>query len=108
MRDSLNPVREAFRRTRPAEKPHAHAKYWQDLSGPSGGPVRRPMLQLTEAEEDAVRTAFEGCGLKLSDQARPVRRLSWHSACDDTLAYDSSIGRLPLQSTDQADRRTVK
>jgi 4-hydroxy-tetrahydrodipicolinate synthase len=71
VRDSLNPVREAFRRTRPAEKPHAHAKYWQDLLGQAGGTVRRPMLQLTEAEKAVVRTAFEGCGLKLSDQTRP-------------------------------------
>src|ERR1044071_1990448 len=29
IRDSLNPVREAFRRSRPAEKPPAHSKYWQ-------------------------------------------------------------------------------
>ena len=71
VRDSLNPVREALRRTRPAEKPHAHAKYWQDLLGQAGGPVRRPMLQLTDAEKAAVRAAFEGCGLKVSDQARP-------------------------------------
>ena len=70
VRDSLNPVREAFRRTRPAEKPHAHAKYWQDLLGQAGGPVRRPMLQLTDAEKSATRAAFESCGLKLSDRAR--------------------------------------
>lgn len=71
VRDSLNPVREAFRRTRPAEKPHAHAKYWQDLLGQAGGLVRRPLLQLTEVEKAAARTAFEGCGLKLSDQTTP-------------------------------------
>jgi 4-hydroxy-tetrahydrodipicolinate synthase len=70
VRDSLNPVREAFRRCRPAEKPHAHAKYWQDLLGQAGGPVRRPMLDLTEAEKVAVRAAFESCGLGLTDQAR--------------------------------------
>ena len=70
VRDSLNPVREAFRRTRPAEKPHAHAKYWQDLLGQAGGPVRRPMLQLTDEEKIATRAAFESCGLRLSDQAR--------------------------------------
>jgi 4-hydroxy-tetrahydrodipicolinate synthase len=65
IRDSLNPVREALKRTRPAEKPPAHAKYWQDLLGQAGGPVRRPMLNLTEAEKAAVRAAFETCGLNL-------------------------------------------
>jgi 4-hydroxy-tetrahydrodipicolinate synthase len=70
VRDSLNPVREAFKRTRPAEKPHAHAKYWQDLLGQTGGLVRRPLLELTEAEKAAVRTAFESCGLKVSDKVR--------------------------------------
>src|SRR5262245_48017649 len=72
IRDSLNPVREALRRSRPAEKPPAHAKYWQDLLGQAGGPVRRPMLDLTDAEKAAVRAAFESCGLKLDvAMARP-------------------------------------
>ena len=66
VRDSLNPVREAFRRTRPPEKFHSHSKYWQDLLGQVGGAVRRPMLELTEAEKDATRRAFETCGLKLA------------------------------------------
>jgi len=66
VRDSLNPVREAIRRTRPAEKFHSHSKYWQELLGQVGGAVRRPMLELTEAEKDATRRAFEGCGLKLA------------------------------------------
>src|SRR5215207_5814235 len=65
VRDSLNPVREAFRRSRPAEKFHAHSKYWQELLGQAGGAVRRPLLELTEAEKDATRRAFESCGLKL-------------------------------------------
>jgi 4-hydroxy-tetrahydrodipicolinate synthase len=65
VRDSLNPVRDAIRRTRPAEKPNAHAKYWQDLLGQRGGPVRRPLLDLTDAEKAATKTAFETCGLKL-------------------------------------------
>lgn len=68
VRDSLNPVREAFRRTRPAEKPQAHSKYWQELLGQSGGPVREPLLQLTEAEKAATRAAFEACGLKLAQR----------------------------------------
>ncbi len=64
VRDSLNPVRQAIRRTRPPEKPQAHSKYWQELLGQAGGPVRKPLLQLTEAEKAATRAAFEACGLK--------------------------------------------
>ena len=63
IRDSLDPVREALKHTRPAEKPHAHQKYWQSLLGQVGGRVRRPMLELTEAEKDATRAAFAACGL---------------------------------------------
>jgi len=66
VRDSLNPVREAFKRSRPPEKFHAHSKYWQELLGQAGGAVRRPMLKLTDAEKDATRRAFESCGLKLA------------------------------------------
>ena len=65
LRDSLDPVREAFKRTRPPEKFHAHSKYWQELLGQAGGPVRPPLLELTEAEKEATRRAFESCGLKL-------------------------------------------
>ena len=64
VRDSLNPVREALRASRPAEKPPAHSKYWQELLGQVGGAVRRPMLELTEAEKRGTRAAFEACGLK--------------------------------------------
>jgi 4-hydroxy-tetrahydrodipicolinate synthase len=69
VRDSLNPVREAFKRTRPAEKPPAHSKYWQELLGQVGGRVRPPMLELTSAEKEATRRAFETCGLKLPSNA---------------------------------------
>lgn len=65
IRDSLQPVRDAFRASRPPEKPQAHGKYWQELLGQVGGPVRRPMLQLTEAEKAATRAALESSGLKL-------------------------------------------
>ena len=65
IRDSLEPVRQAFRRTRPAEKPPAHSKYWQELLGQAGGRVRPPMLELTDAEKDATRRAFAKCGLGL-------------------------------------------
>jgi 4-hydroxy-tetrahydrodipicolinate synthase len=64
LRDSLDPVRAALKATRPAEKPHAHQKYWQGLLGQVGGAVRPPLLELTEAEKKATREAFENCGLK--------------------------------------------
>ena len=67
VRDSLEPVRRALKSTRPPGKPQAHQKYWQELLGQAGGPVRRPMLDLSEAERAATRAAFEGCGL-----ARPA------------------------------------
>ena len=70
VRDSLNPVREAFRRSRPPEKPPAHSKYWQELLGQVGGRVRPPMLELTQAEKDATRRAFETCGLRVNGQAK--------------------------------------
>ena len=59
VRDSLNPVREALKGTRPGGKPQAHQKYWQELLGQVGGPVRRPMLQLTDDEKARTLTAFE-------------------------------------------------
>lgn len=65
LRDSLDPVRNAIKSTKPGGKPQAHSKYWQELLGQVGGPVRQPLLQLTEAEKDATRAAFEACGLKL-------------------------------------------
>jgi 4-hydroxy-tetrahydrodipicolinate synthase len=68
IRDSLDPVREAFKRSRPPEKFHAHSKYWQELLGQAGGAVRPPLLELTDAEKEITRRAFESCGMKL-----PVR-----------------------------------
>jgi 4-hydroxy-tetrahydrodipicolinate synthase len=70
VRDSLEPVRHALKSTRPAEKPHAHAKYWQELLGQAGGPVRRPMLDLTEPEKARTRAAFEACGLRTGASLR--------------------------------------
>lgn len=64
IRDSLDPVRHALRSTRPGGKPQAHQKYWQELLGQVGGPVRRPMINLTDAEKEATRAAFAECGLK--------------------------------------------
>ncbi len=65
VRDSLNPVRDALKRTRPGARPHAHQKYWQELLGQAGGAVRPPMLELTEAEKQVTRQAFQDCGLEL-------------------------------------------
>ena len=67
IRDSLDPVRLAIKKSRPPGKPHAHQKYWQELLGQAGGPVRRPMLQLTDAERAATKAAFDGCGLRLAE-----------------------------------------
>ena len=65
MRDSLNPARQAFKQSRPKGKPQAHSKYWLELLGQAGGPVRRPLLQLTESEKQATREAFARSGLRL-------------------------------------------
>lgn len=69
VRDSLDPVRKAIKSTCPKEKPQAHSKYWQELLGQVGGPVRRPMLQMTDEEKAATRAAFETCGLRLEPRA---------------------------------------
>ncbi|MCF3934583.1 dihydrodipicolinate synthase family protein [Acuticoccus sp. M5D2P5] len=69
VRDSLDPVRKAMKSTRPADKPQASQKYWQTILGQAGGPVRRPMLPLTEPEKAAIRAAFDTCGLKLGPAA---------------------------------------
>jgi 4-hydroxy-tetrahydrodipicolinate synthase len=60
---SLDPVRHALASTRPAGKAAAHQKYWQELLGQAGGRVRRPYLELTEAEKAATRVAFSQSGL---------------------------------------------
>jgi len=65
VRDSLQPARDAFRDSKPHGKPQAHAKYWQELLGQQGGPVRRPLLQLTDEEKAATREAFARSGLRL-------------------------------------------
>ncbi|MDE0210587.1 MAG: dihydrodipicolinate synthase family protein [Boseongicola sp.] len=64
VRDSLDPVREAIRRSRPPGKPTAFGKCWQELLGQAGGRVRPPMLELTAEEKSAVRAAFEASGLR--------------------------------------------
>jgi 4-hydroxy-tetrahydrodipicolinate synthase len=56
---TLTPIRQTLRKTRPAGKAAAQQKYWQELLGQAGGPVRRPLLGLSEAEKAATREAFE-------------------------------------------------
>ena len=63
--DSLNPVRDAIKRSRPGGKPTAFGKYWQELLGQAGGRVRAPMLALTDAEKEIAQNAFNECGLKV-------------------------------------------
>ena len=79
VRDSLDPVREAIRRTRPAEKFHAHSKYWQELLGQAGGAVRRPMLELTEAEKETPPAAPSRPAASARDAAARARRRREHN-----------------------------
>ena len=65
VRDSLDPIRLALKTTRPPDKPHAQQKYWADLLGQKGGPVRRPLLNLEPSEKIIIKEAFDNCGLKL-------------------------------------------
>lgn len=73
IRDGLDPVRQALSRTKPHGTPHAQQKYWQELLGQVGGPVRRPLLQLSEPERATIRAAFESCGLVKSCAALAER-----------------------------------
>src|SRR5215813_4068840 len=68
IRDSLEPVRQALRSTRPQGKAAAQQKYWQELLGQAGGAVRAPLLELTREEKAATRDAFEACGLKIKER----------------------------------------
>ena len=63
VRDSLEPARAAFKSARPSGTPQAYTKYWMELLGQVGGPVRRPLLNLTDAEKAATREAFARSGL---------------------------------------------
>lgn len=66
VRDSLEPARQAFRSARPSGTPQAYTKYWMQLLGQAGGPVRRPLLNLSEAEKAVTREAFARSGLRLA------------------------------------------
>ncbi|MGA1254014.1 MAG: dihydrodipicolinate synthase family protein [Burkholderiaceae bacterium] len=63
VRDSLQPIRDALKRCRPPGTPQAYQKYWLELLGQAGGPVRRPLLNLSEPERAAIRDAFSASGL---------------------------------------------
>ena len=71
VRDSLDPVRNALKNTRPGGKPQAYQKYWQELLGQAGGPVRPPLLQLTDSEKEVTRrrpTCFKFPNIRRSNQ----------------------------------------
>jgi 4-hydroxy-tetrahydrodipicolinate synthase len=70
LRDSLDPVRQALKGTRPPGKAAAHQKYWQELLGQAGGAVRAPLLELTGEEKAATRAALEACGLKIKERTK--------------------------------------
>jgi 4-hydroxy-tetrahydrodipicolinate synthase len=61
---SLQVARDAFKRSKPKGKPQAHSKYWQELLGQAGGPVRRPLLQLTDSERKNIDLEFAHSGLR--------------------------------------------
>lgn len=63
IRNSLEPVRNALKNSRPPGTPHAQQKYWMELLGQVGGPVRRPLLGLNDGQKSAIRAAFESSGL---------------------------------------------
>ena len=65
VRDSLDSVRDAIRLSKPAGKPTAFGKYWQELLGQVGGRVRSPMLELDDTDKAGIRSAFDNCGLML-------------------------------------------
>ncbi len=67
VRDSLNPARDAFKKGRAVGKPQAYSKYWLELLGQVGGPVRRPLLQLTDNEKALAREMFAQSGIRLAD-----------------------------------------
>jgi 4-hydroxy-tetrahydrodipicolinate synthase len=64
VRDSMNPIRDALKSSKPKGKTQAHGKLWQSMIGQVGGPVRRPLLNLTPEEIAATRAAFARSGLK--------------------------------------------
>lgn len=89
VRDSLEPVRQALKQTRPGGKPQSHQKYWQELLGQTGGAVRPPMLELTEVEKARTREAFASCGLAPRAEGAGLRS----PATADALAHKTAPPR---------------
>lgn len=75
VRDSLEPVRNALKISRPPGTPQAYQKYWQQLLGQIGGPVRRPLLALTDDDRARVRAAFAASGLATQVSRTDLRDL---------------------------------
>ena len=69
VRDSLEPVREVHERwmREPWLKhqliPIAYLKAWTEMMGLAAGPVRAPLLQITDEERAQLRADLEHCGL---------------------------------------------
>ena len=69
VRDSLEPVRTVHERwlREPWLKeqliPIAYLKAWTEMMGLAAGPVRAPLLQITDAERAKLRADLEACGL---------------------------------------------
>lgn len=69
LRNALEPTREVHERwmREPWLKhqliPIAYLKAWTEMMGLAGGPVRAPLLQITDEERARLRADLEGCGL---------------------------------------------
>jgi 4-hydroxy-tetrahydrodipicolinate synthase len=65
IRDSLEPARKAFARSRLGTGPTPATKVWQECLGQVGGRVRRPLLNLDSAERAQVEAEFRASGIQL-------------------------------------------
>lgn len=69
VRDELDPVREVHEKwmREPWLKsqliPIAYLKAWTEMMGLAAGPVRAPLVQITDAERQELRADLERCGL---------------------------------------------
>jgi len=69
VRDSFSPLREIHEKwmREPWLKhqliPIAYLKAWSEMLGMAAGPVRAPLLQITDEERATMRADLEGCGL---------------------------------------------
>lgn len=68
IRESLNPVRKILAKVfndnyARGVYPIGHFKYWCELYGLPGGPVRPPLLNITQEEKDWLRKELEAIGM---------------------------------------------